>query len=342
MILMAGILIYNIKLRQTRRVELIYLRNLIISEIVLIIVNAIETYAYSKGVANNPGMEEAILFGIPNIVTIVVLLQWLFCVDISMTGSLDRARRRYRRMKYIPVVIEIVLIIVTGILAEDIDIRNVSDPEEVIPIILWLIFRFIFEVSFDIYCLLKARRIVKYRENELKQSSFIRFSWFMIPAIVGYFFDTFSLYELLPLGLAISIVATYMSMRLFIEILDEETGFYDEDFFKYAVLLSQKRKKRKIGDFENASAIYLESDGDALELAEVIKAFRPEKSTVVRNMGRTFIIIADIADPTGIEFMIDTVKEALAQVNPGAHLESSYRIKDKNVSFDAFIRSLNS
>lgn len=330
LVLIAAMFISSRTVRSGRYMEIKYFRRLILSVVLLTVSDVIEAYLISIGVDYNTGILTAILIGLPNVFTVIAMSQWMIFVDVSLMGSPDRIHRKYR-FEFLAAVVDFALIAITFLVANEVETVDPDEVEEALGFLVWLIVVFLLEVGYGCYCLFRAMRIARYKENELKQASMVKFRAFMIPAIISFFLYSFTQFEILSLGLAISIIATYLSMRLYIKILDEETGFYDEDFFDYTALFFKKQN-------EKGCAILFSSDGDPLELAEVIRAFRPEKSTVVRYFGRKFIIIADITDIAGIEFLTDTVKEAYSEMYSDTSLQTGYYITEPKENFNVFLK----
>ncbi|MCR5403332.1 MAG: hypothetical protein K6E91_05845 [Butyrivibrio sp.] len=107
----------------------------------------------------------------------------------------------------------------------------------------------------------------------------------------------------------------YMFRRL--SYADAKTGFFNE---KYLKVLRRESKKKNI---KEATVISFKTTGDRDKLAELLKFWKPEHSTIVAKDNGEFLVISEVRRKLITERFIFLVTEHAK--SSGLETESSYR-----------------
>ncbi len=182
---------------------------------------------------------------------LLIVLNWLVCVDYYVYRSMDHIRRRYRHA-LIPILVIIVLNVLYDLMLFDIIPVSVR-----FDLVLYGLHSC--ELAIEIVYVIMAIRLVKKYEKERREPRFLRLNVFIIPFVLG---TLFRFYDASFMGFGV--ILTYLVVRRRDDYIDFGTGLFKEKYLDY------------IGDhwdkkgFKEGNAILLSAPGHENTLAKIL------------------------------------------------------------------------
>ncbi len=257
----------------------------------------------------------------------VLVLQWLIFLDYVLYHSRDHIRRTYRRA-YVPIVICVVIEFLWS-LFNVVAPKGMSGNDAVWTMPFSLIGLFI-----ELYYLTASFRLVRIYHKNNVQPAFLKVNLFVWPFVAGYLLLFFTGYEFRILGVTVGILITWFRLKKRGRFLDEATGFYKPGYLPYAEAGQKGR------GMEEWSVMVFETDGDAGVLAEVLKAFRPENSALMRSGSGQFLLAGSVREPSELRFIMDSVRDAVAEEEPGIEVRTSWTERNAGESAENYLRRI--
>ena len=238
---------------------------------------------------------------------LLLVVHWLLFVEYTLHHSRDIIWRRYR-VAMIPFAVGVLCTILTVIPLSD-----------TLPLPVLNTFYVIYRVGQVIWLsYILASYYVLYQEKKRKKIlQYIKITPTVIPIAVGLLFCVTTAYQLDGLGYAFGLMFAdyYMFRRL--SFIDAKTLFFNE---KYLAVLRREAKKKKINE---ATVIRFKAPGDRERLAEILKFWEPENSSIVAKDNGEFLIISEVQKKHIVERFIFLVCEHAK--TRGVKVELSYQ-----------------
>ncbi len=241
------------------------------------------------------------------IVNLVIVVLWLLFVEYTLHKSMEIIRRRYP-VVMIPFYVGVLFTVMNAfgpmLMRIDVGFGYVLDILRRLAYLIW-----------GFYIL--ASYVVLFREKKRKAvSEYIVVTPTVICAVIGLICYSTTGYRVDSLGYALGLMfADYFMFRR-LGYIDKKTGFYNEN---YLAVLRREAKKNKI---EEATVIRFKAPGDRDRLAEILKFWEPENSSIVAKDNGEFLLISEVQKKHIAERFIFLVCEHAK--TRGVRVESSY------------------
>ncbi|MBR4515497.1 MAG: hypothetical protein IKO61_11495 [Lachnospiraceae bacterium] len=232
---------------------------------------------------------------IMEILYLLILVQWLVCVDYSLFRSRDHIKRRYKHA-VIPVIVLVVLEEAHVWVIEHVDSISEGYLDIVSGVLYYL--KIVIELSYIVTAVILEKKHFK----ETKEPRFLRLEAFGIPFILGVLFRFYDA-SLIALG----IILTYKAMKRRDRYIDGQTGFYNRDYLDYL-----REYRRKLGDTKEGG-IYIEAKGHRDEMAELISEIKPVNIDVFALDSDSFYLRSDTDRKSALLMIAMTIDEAVRQ-----------------------------
>ncbi len=201
----------------------------------------------------------------------MILLQWLVCVDYSLNHSMDHLRRRYRHAAW-PIVIVTILDILHSLVT-----RYVTDTTLIVTMAVLLhLGKLIIEMSYIIVTIL----MVKDYEKERREPRFLRLDAFIIPFLLGVLFRYVDA-SLIGLG----VILTYMAMKRRDKYIDMETDLYNAGYLDCISAYWDKKQYR------DSNALIVKAPGHGDGLTKILMEIRIPDCYIIRLDESSFVIL---------------------------------------------------
>ena len=252
----------------------------------------------------------------------LVILQWLICVDYSLYHSMDHIRRRYRYAAW-PVLLLLVLHIFHSVLAYGIvETGEWGYYAQYILIILKRIIEFGYIIS--------AIHLVHVYEKDRREPRFLRLDVFIIPFLIGVVFRGYD-GPLVGLG----VILTYVVMKRRDKYIDMDTGLFKAE---YLDCICAHWDKKGYTD-SNAMIVSAPENGDVL--AKIMQDIRIMDCFIIRMDEDNFVILTGKLRSSATKMAEMTLLEETQQTEkPFIPVISSLERKEgqKAVEFAAAIK----
>lgn len=235
-----------------------------------------------------------IAWTVNEVMYLLLLLQWLVCVDYCLYFSLDHIKRRYSKAA-IPIMVIIILDILHTViyrlgsagLIRDIDLLNSGQ--------IYLHFmKLIVEAGY----ILTAVRLVRDHSKRSREPSFLRLEAFIIPFILG---SLIRFYDGSFVGLGV--ILTYAAIKRRDRYIIPGTGLYNPD---YVDCICKYWDKKGIKD---GSALLISAAGRGSDLAVILSEFDiPDCFNIDMGEGR-FVMIAGFLNNAALRMAEKTIVE---------------------------------
>lgn len=251
-----------------------------------------------------------------------LVYQWVMYVDFKLYGSRDQLRRRYWGL-YIPVAIFSLLLLInifTGIVFSiQPDMTYVST----------VVYDVMIALEY-LYILIPMLLIYQYdRANPGRRSFSIVPA--LVPILLGSVVSVFTAYSATALGIAVGLVLLYFSMINGWRFEDKESGYYNR-----ALLNGLLKSDSPIVDGIRG-AVFFETAGDAGKLGELLKRELPQKSVIVHDSEKRFVLLTRSGNPGDLSFLADMAVYA-AEEEGTLKLTTKCAGRKKGEDAKAFIR----
>ncbi len=290
-----------------------------------LIVSGIEAAAYYLYMIDWDGYERTIfvMIGMRDIAGVLVVAQWLILVEYLLHKSKDLIRRHYP-IRLVPAGIAILLSFVIMIVG-----TGSKNYDEIEPILTLLMD--ITDYVIILY-MIASYALIFIEQKIVKMPLFLSFTPFIIPALVGEIWNTYTDFAGMGLGFAVGLMLMNFSLINWLVYIDLNTGFYNRNFLKY---LGDYEKKR---GYEGESAFFFWGPHDREKMAGILRRFMPDNSEcVVLDKGRFMIVSEKQGDDVSDAFVNFMVK--IAEEN-GIKIKGKYDKRHANESIYEFFDRL--
>ena len=290
------LILANPRLKEHKRTEDRYL----FTECILVIAMNLLDLSLIPMVVSDAGWTQyafEISLTINEMLYMMIILQWLVFVDYSLYRSRDHIRRRYRHA-VLPIIILTALDIIQSIFV----FAPGVDPflHSVGALVLYYL-KFIIELSY----IATAIYLVKKHDKESREPKFLRLEAFIIPFVIGVLFRFYDS----PM-MALGIILTYGAVKRRDSFINQDTGFYNVDFFRY---LGAYRDKKK---YRGESVIVMSSPEHAGKLALLLQKMGPGKGSVIDKGDGQFFLFAENLRESAASMISSTFKEEAQKSDP--------------------------
>ncbi len=227
---------------------------------------------------------------INEVLYILIILQWLICINYSLHHSIDHIKRRYFRAA-IPVVVIAVLNILQYVLV----VYEVG--ERFLNYDVLQAGKFIVEFCY----VATAVYIEKRHEKQSREPKFMRLSAFIIPFVIVVlirFYDA-------PL-LALAVILTYQSMKRHDSFLDDTTGLYNEKYLDHLAAYWDKK------GYKGSSAIIVSAPGNGEAAAQLVRDYKISDCYNIALANERFVFFTESLRDSAAKMAIQLLKEGAA------------------------------
>ena len=256
---------------------------------------------------------------------IMIIFQWLVCVDYCLYRSKDHLKMRYR-FAAIPVLLVVILQIVHDlVILEIIHVPIKGDNDD--------LYFFIVKMAIELfYVMMAVNMVIKY-EKVKREPRFLRISAFIIPFILGALFRNYDA----PL-LAYGVIITYAQIRRRNKFFNYKLGFYKDGYLDY---LSKSWDKKGIKD---SSALIISAAGHEEELAQILRDIEVPDCFIISMDNGNFLMISGVVRESAVRLTNQMLRdEAMEAREPFEVVTKSLRRRNGQSmkGFIAFIRETN-
>ena len=222
---------------------------------------------------------------------LLIILQWLICIDYSLHRSLDHIRRRYLRA-LIPIVVITVL--------------------EFLQLLAVFYSGFWYFLNYDVLQACKlivefgyvatAVYIEKRHEKQSREPHFMRLSPFIIPFVIGVlvrFYDA-------PL-LAFGVIFTYQAMKRRDRFIDSDTGLYNEAYLDHLAAYWDKK------GYKDSSAIIVSAPESGSDAAQLIMDCSVRDCYNIALPNEQYVLFTESLRDSAAQMAIELLQEEAAQ-----------------------------
>ena len=280
------------------------------------------------------------VYHIQDMAYLIYTLMWVIFVDAVLYRSSDGLRRRYG-LTFIPFAIMLVILIAAFVM-ERMQIAYGGDQNFLIGLITGILERVYFLIAFLVgaFCMIQAFRLARCYQKEVKQPVFLRLDVFIIPWIFGFLSSLSYLLSLMlsPAGFfripdlsvicaALSLVFTFISIKNRYRYMEQETGFYKEEYMDRIIKFMDRRH------VVINSGIALRFSKDRDRMALLLSELKPDRSSVISLSDGVFLIFSDTRNGSAVQLLLKLIKTGACEEDPGAEVEcvSLLRNTDESV-----------
>jgi hypothetical protein len=247
----------------------------------------------------------------------LILLQWLICVDYSLYHSMDHIRRRYR-YAWIPVLVVMVLHFIHGLLAmEMVDGGDWGYYGQYVLIILKRVIEFGYIAT--------AVHLVHDYEKEKREPRFLRLDVFIIPFILGVIFRFYD-----GFFVALGVILTYVVMRRRDKYIDAKTGLFKAEYLDCISAYWDKK------GYTDANAMIVSAPGNGEKLAEILQNTRIMDCFMIRMDEDSFVVLTGKLRSSAVKMVEMSLAEETEQYDPPFNTEILSLEREKGQSAAAF------
>ena len=276
-----------------------------------------------------------ILSGIPPIFAMGMIYQVVKRLHSGFLGDYGSDKGQYRGER-ICLVIEILLTVGLYIPFSIISESAEWGVKHALAALGLLFIRWLNELIYGIICIVHAKKVSKYIKEEQGRAYFLNPVLLILPVMVGYLVYVLWSFDILSLGIALSLLFADISMRARNELVDSETGFYRVN------KLDKFEKYYNLSHHRHGCALVIKTDSGIEEVAGIIMEFQPEKSIVLESGTGSYIMLLNVADKNGMDFMAGMIRDTAAEMVPEAHVDVNAYYLDQQESDSTFFDRIRS
>lgn len=226
---------------------------------------------------------------IVEIVSLMIVVQWLLFVEYTLHQSRDIIRRRYPIILipfFVAVVLDLIgiFLIIVGFINSNFFLMYAGDTNRFLSL-------------FILFLYLIVSYIIVYREKKRKKlPRYIVITPMAFCVILGIFFDTVTHYSLLSLSFAIGLASMEYSISKESSWEDEITGYYNESYLK--IIMEYVTKNHEKG----GTVIRFLTKDDRKALAGILHDTEPDNTKTVAMDNGTFLVVSETQTESVINF----------------------------------------
>ncbi len=212
-----------------------------------------------------------VFYALDEAIYMMILLQWLICVDYSLHHSVDHIRRRYQHA-LLPIVIVTILDITQSLV-------YLHSDESMLNSMVWTalhIGKFAVEVSY----IGTAIFLVMRSEKERREPRFLRLTAFIIPFLLGVIFRYYDS-GLIGFG----VIFTYSAMKRRDLYIDIETDLYNPEYLDCISSFWDKK------NFKDSSALIVAAPGNGDILPGILKDLKVPDCFIIKLNENSFVML---------------------------------------------------
>ena len=234
---------------------------------------------------------------INEVLYLLIILNWLVCVDFCLNRSRDHIRIRYKHAA-IPILIVTVLDLFQSLVG--FGFLKVTFPRDILYNTVQTV-KVMIEIS---YVLMAIYLVVKY-EKQRKEPRFLRIDAFIIPFLFG---CLVRFYDASFLGFGV--ILTYLAMRRRDKYIDIETGIFNNN---YLDCISEHWDKKGITE---GTALIIRSFGNTEALKGILKKIQIPDCFIIRSENECFVMLSGFLRDSAVKIAELMVKENAAEQEP--------------------------
>lgn len=271
----------------------------------------------------------AILCCAKEIIALQIVVGWNLHVDYAIYKSYDHVKKKQKK-SFVPVAILSVIFIVAYVALSE----KYVEGYEAVQVI----------TAFTIICMglqalyvISALQIVLKAQKGRKPPSFLRLDAFLVPVIVGfvlYYGPFFTQFDPRDICIAIGVVLTWRSVRNSYKYVDPHTGLYNRQF------LSSMNEYMEKSGYPNGIGISFKAPGNGEKLIPVLNSIKPADAEIFSLGEDQFLVMAGPQSKSAIRLLIKAAKLKAKEADNSMEIESSYAIREKDESTEAFTKRL--
>ena len=224
----------------------------------------------------------------------LIVFNWLVCVDYSLYRSKDHLRLRYRYAA-IPVIAVTVLQILRDM--ANADLISLPVWREISPFIFYSL-KLIVEFAYVITAVIL---VIKY-ERERREPRFLRITAFIIPFVLGVLIRYYDA----PF-MTFGVILTYLAMRRRDKYIDFDTGLYTDS---YLDIISSHWDKKGLSD---ANALLLSAPGHNEALAAILSDIKIGDCFIISFGDGRFVILTGALRDSAVLLTKQQLSEAAGE-----------------------------
>ncbi len=331
----AGLIFTDAHLRRRDTVESKRVFNIAILTILSAAVCVIQ-YCYDDRLYTAENKEK-LIFVIPAVLlscmkemmALQVVIGWNMFVDFAIYRSYDHVYKKHRRSLIPCIVVSVVFCLIYIIIASFFSVGG----------LLVSIMRgfsalcFLLQMVFVVNAILIVVKAKKGR----KPPSFLRLDAFLIPVALGYVMSFIPIawdYDYRSVCLAVAVVLTWRSVVNRYKYVDPYTGFYNREF------LSSMNEYMEKSGYPNGVGVVFKAPGSGGKLIPVLDAMKPADAELFSLGEDEYLLMAGPQTESVLRLLVKSVKLKAKEFDGIENIESSYAIRGKDETSEAFTRRL--
>ena len=290
----------------------------------------------------NTGIVSAVFY-IKDMIYLIYTLMWLMAVEAMLYRSADTLKRKYR-LYFIPFIILLVHIVYVFIsfMMRDPDITAYTNSNLFMADRISGMAAALLSTVLGASYMVRAYRLMRCYQEEIKQPVFFRLDVFFVPWLVGtVFFLTMMipgkiprLPDISPMCAGLSLYLTYRSMKNGLKYMDRETRFYKEELLDILPSVMEKN------DIDINCAVVLSASQDRDKVAKVISELKPERSTALAMNDGGFMLLSDVQSEPAVKLFIRNVLDCTKDLGSEAEIKDEIIFRSADESLSGFISRL--
>lgn len=237
---------------------------------------------------------------INEVLYLLIILQWLVCVDYCIYGSSDHLKRHYRKA-VIPIVVIAILDMFHTVLYS-------LSPYGGDQIIAWAALGqdvlHVLKLMLEAGYILTAVYVVRSHSKQSREPVFLHLGAFIIPFVFG---ALFRFYDASFVGFGI--ILTYAAIKRRDKYIDHKTGLYNPAYLDRICRYWDKK------DYKDGSALFMSSAGHADDLSRILGNIRiPGSFNICMGEGK-FVLITGFLRKSALKMAEETIMEDARENN---------------------------
>lgn len=233
---------------------------------------------------------------IVEIVSLMIVVQWLLFVEYTLHQSRDIIRRRYPVILipfFVAVILDLtgIILIIVGFINSNFYLMYAGDTNRFLSIVILFLY-------------LVVSYVIVYREKKRKKlPRFIVITPMALCVILGILFDTITNYSLLSLSFAIGLATMEYSISKESSWEDEVTGYYNESYLK--IIMDYVTENNEKG----GTVIRFSAKEDREALAGILHNTEPDNTKTVAMDDGTFLVVSETQTESLVNFYKQIVND---------------------------------
>ena len=232
---------------------------------------------------------------------LLIVLQWLVCVDYSLYHSKDHLRMHYRKAAT-----PIVFVAIMEVIHNAVYFYGIYGDEKALE---WTIIGqrvlYLLKLAIEAGYIVTAIYLVKRHSKERKEPRFIRVGAFIIPFLFGVLFR---FYDASFAG--IGVILTYAPMRRRDKLIDFGTGLYKKEYLDHVCKFWDKK------GYKGGSALLINARGNGASMAQILSNIDIPDCFIIQMGDERFLMITGFLRDSAFTMAEQMIKEAAMEEEP--------------------------